>query len=270
VLDEKTKEPLIGAIVVIKGTNVGAPVSLSGNFKLTVKAPGTYTLVCSFVSYESLEKTIVISNEEKVNIDFELKQNTAELSEVVVTGVTDKTTDEFALHTEKNSESIVNVMSAKMIQLMPDITVANLLQRFSGVSVDRNASGDAQYAIIRGMPQRYNYTLVNGIKIPSPDDKNRYVPMDLFPADLLDRLEVIKALTPSMEGDAAGGGMNMVMKDAPGSFTVNASAATGTNVLAAQRGFTTFSGWQEKAPVETHGAEYLATPYDFTYKNFQY
>src|SRR6516165_4567776 len=90
VLDEKTKEPLIGAIVVIKGTNIGAPVSLSGNFKLIVKTPGTYTLVCSFVSYETLEKTIVISNEEKVNVDFELKQNAAELNEIVVTGAVDK------------------------------------------------------------------------------------------------------------------------------------------------------------------------------------
>ena len=187
--------------MLIKGTNVGTSVSLSGTFRLSISTPGTYTLLCSFVSYEPIERSITISSEEKMNVDFELQEKADLLGEIVVQGTQDKTSDEFALHTEKNSQSIINVMSAKTIQLMPDITVANLLQRFSGVSVDRNASGDAQYAIIRGMPQRYNYTLVNGIKIPSPDDKNRYVPMDLFPADLLDRLEVIKTLTPSMEGE---------------------------------------------------------------------
>ncbi len=270
VLDLKTREPLIGATVFIKEINVGASVSLSGTFKLAVSDPRQYTLVCSFIGYKSLEKVVTITSEEKLQIDFDLEENSNELNEIVVVGVLDKTSDEFALHTEKNSESIVNVMSAKTIQLMPDITVANILQRFSGVSVDRNSSGDAQYAVIRGMPQRYNYTLINGIKIPSPDDKNRYVPMDLFPADLLDRLEVIKALTPSMEGDATGGAMNLVMKDAPATFTVHASAATGTNAIAAQRGFSTFSGWQEKAPAQTQAPEYLATPSDFTYKNFQY
>src|SRR5579863_9874776 len=133
VLDEKTKEPLIGATVLIKGTNVGTSVSLSGTFKLSINTPGTYTLICSFVSYESMEKSITISSEEKMNVDFELKENTGLLEEIVVQGVLDKASDEFALHTEKNSQSIINVMSAKTIQLMPDITVANLLQRFSGV-----------------------------------------------------------------------------------------------------------------------------------------
>jgi hypothetical protein len=52
--------------------------------------------------------------------------------------------------------------------------------------------------------KRYNYTLVNGIKIPSPDNKYRYVPLDIFPSELLGRLEVSKSLTPDKEGDAVG------------------------------------------------------------------
>jgi outer membrane receptor for ferrienterochelin and colicin len=52
------------------------------------------------------------------------------------------------------------------------------MQRVSGVSIERNSNGDGQYAILRGMDKRYNYTLVNGVKIPSPDNKYRYVPLD--------------------------------------------------------------------------------------------
>ena len=271
VLDVKTREPLIGASVVVKElSNTGALVSLSGKFKLSISTPGKYTLVCSFIGYKQNERFITITNEESLLVDFNLEENANELSEIVVRGQRDKTSDEFALHTERNAAGIVNVMSAKTIQLMPDITVAGILQRFSGVSVDRNSSGDAQYAIIRGMPQRYNYTLVNGVKIPSPDNQSRYVPMDLFPADLLDRLEVIKTFTPSMEGDATGGSMNLVMKDAPSTFTVSANAATGVNTNAVQNGFSTYSGWQHKAPVETHTPEYIATSNDFSYKNFDY
>ena len=99
----------------------------------------------------------------------------------------------------------MNVVSAKAIELSPDITVGNVLQRVSGVSTTRSGSGDGQYAIIRGMDKRYSYTSVNGIILPSPDDKNRSVPMDMFPADMIERLEVVKALTPSMDADAIGG-----------------------------------------------------------------
>jgi len=268
VLDGRTREPLIGATIAVKNTKLGTAVSLSGTFKLSISSPGQYTLVASFIGYKTVEKVITIAGQD-VSMDFELEENGKELSEVVVTALLDKTTDQFAQMSEKNASSISNVMSAKTIQLMPDITVANLLQRFSGVSVDRNSSGDAQYAIIRGMPQRYSYTLVNGIKIPSPDNNNRYVPMDLFPADLLDRLEVIKALTPSMEGDAAGGAMNLVMKDAPEDFTVTANVASGTNMNAVKNGFTTFKGWQNSAPVQTHPAGYVATPSDFSFQDLQ-
>jgi len=112
--------------------------------------------------------------------------------------------------------------------LLPDITAAGALQRISGVTMQRTSnSGEAQYAIIRGMDKRYNYTLVNGIKIPSPDNKNRYVPMDIFPSELLARIEVIKALTPDMEGDAIGGAMNLVLKDAPEKLLVKATVSMG-------------------------------------------
>lgn len=43
--------------------------------------------------------------------------------------------------------NVVNVMSAKAIELSPDITVANVIQRMSGVTVERNSSGEGQYAI---------------------------------------------------------------------------------------------------------------------------
>ena len=88
--------------------------------------------------------------------------------------------------TVKNAASVLNVMSQQSIQLSPDVNVASVLQRVSGVTMERDASGEASYAILRGMDKRYNYTLVNGVKIPSPDDKNRYVPLNIFPSDLMD------------------------------------------------------------------------------------
>jgi hypothetical protein len=122
------------------------------------------------------------------------------------------------------------------------------------------------------MDQRYNYTLVNGIKIPSPDNKYRYVPMDMFPADLLERLEVVKALTSDMEGDAIGGAMNLVMKNATDKFTAQANFASGFSQLFIDRNYTNFDKGvvNSKSPADLHGSNYVATPNDFTYKNFDY
>lgn len=117
------------------------------------------------------------------------------------------------------------------------------------------------------MDKRYNYTLVNGVKIPSPDDKNRYIPLNIFPSDLMDRLEVTKSLTADMEGDAAGGVLNMVMKDAPGRLQLQANGAVGysdyfwkdkRDYLTSDRG-----NYTKKAPYENFDPSYKATTDDF-------
>ena len=166
----------------------------------------------------------------------------------------------------------MNVMAAKTIELSPDMTVANVLQRVSGISLEKSSQGEGKYPIIRGMDKRYNYTLVNGIKIPSPNDKNRYVPMDLFPAELLEKLEVTKALTPDMESDAIGGAMNLVMKNAPGNFFINANVSTGYGMSSASNDFRSFNtgNVMDLPPSRRYGTDYLATPNDFSFKIFDY
>ena len=162
------------------------------------------------------------------------------LDGVTVTATTDKTTDRSARTLEKNAITVMNVVSAKSIELSPDLNVASVLQRVSGVTMERDNSGEAQYAILRGMDKRYNYTLVNGVKIPSPDNKNRYIPLNIFPSELLDRLEVTKSLTPDMEGDATGGAVNMVMKDAPNRFHLQVNLSGGYSSMFVDRKYAGF------------------------------
>ena len=171
---------------------------------------------------------------------------------------------------EQVAPSIVNVVSAQAIQISPDIQVANVLQRVSGVTLERGTNGDGRYAIVRGMDKRYNYTLVNGIKIPSPDPYNRYVPLDIFPADLLQRLEVTKALTPSMEGDAIGGVVNMVMKDAPAERTLSGQLGTGYGQLLLDRSLLSFDrgAINKESPAERNGSDYQAKTSDFPWATF--
>ena len=267
VKDNRTGEPLIGSVVEVKELpNIKTTTGLDGSFKLSeLPDKGRYTLVVRYISYKTREVPIEVSDKSAVTIA--LDEDLRELSEVVVKGHKEYHSDRSAIDMEKTAGNVLNVMSQQSIQLSPDVNVASVLQRVSGVTMERDASGEASYAILRGMDKRYNYTLVNGVKIPSPDDKNRYIPLNMFPSDLMDRLVVSKSLTADMEGDAAGGVVDMVMKDAPSHFQIQANAAIGAsdyfwnnsrNYLSSNRG-----SYTHTSPYEAHGADYKATTADF-------
>ncbi len=273
VIDAKTTEPLIGATVELEGGKLKkiAYVNLDGSYVFRNVADGTYEIKVKFVGYKnSKEKTVVVKGTGSITVvNMELKDESAELGEVKVAAKGGKTDDASVRKMEKNADIVQNILSQKAIELSPDVTVANSLQRISGVTIERSSSGEGRYAIIRGMDQRYNNTLVNGVKIPSPDDKFRYVPMDLFPSDLLERLEVSKTLTPNMEGDAVGGTMNLVMKNAPNKKLFNIHGAMGYNTLFSDRPFATFNQKviNKQDPATMYGPSYSAKDADFARAN---
>ena len=267
VRDSKTGEPLIGTVVEVKELpGVRTTTGLDGSFTLReLPDNGHFTLIVRYMAYQTKELNVDVASDKKVTVSMD--EDTRQLGEVVVTGHQERHSDRSAIDLEKNAGTVINVMSQQSIQLSPDVNVANVLQRVSGVTMERDASGEASYAILRGMDKRYNYTLVNGVKIPSPDDKNRYVPLNIFPSDLMDRLVVSKSLTADMEGDAAGGVVDMVMKDAPSRFQLQANAAigfsdyfmkSGRDYLSADRSDAT-----AKSPYEAFGKDYKASAADF-------
>ena len=272
VLDAKTGEPLVGATVQLLGTTRGAAVGLDGSFVLRDLPAGPATVQAQSVGFAPQQQPLTLAAGQTQRVAFRLAANSQTLGEVAVLGRVDKESDTGARRSEQKADNVLNIISAHAIELSPDITVGNVAQRASGVSVVRNSSGDGQYAIIRGMDRRYNYTLVNGVKIPSPDPRYRYVPLDLFPAELLERLEVVKALTPNMEGDAIGGAMNLVMKSAPDHLVVAATASTGYSGLFSQRAFSGFStaGLATQSPGEIHGRDYVSKAEDFSQKQANY
>jgi TonB-dependent receptor len=242
VIHAGTHEPLIGAIVHIKDTKIAAVTDVEGHFSMSGLAPGVYELVASYLGYEDsqgVQVTIVHEADEK-QVNFHLHEKEHHTKEVEVTGKTDKESDISARKQEKEADNVINVVSARTIELSPDITVANVAQRVSGISLVRTAQGDGRYAIIRGMDPRYSNTLVNGVKIPSPDNENRFIPLDMIPADLLQKLEVHKTLMPDMEADATGGTINAVMKKAPDTVYVSANASMGYSQLMLDRPYSHF------------------------------
>lgn len=268
VIDPSTGEALIGATVYVKQhPQKGTTTGLDGTFKLSteLKEP---VLVCSYLGYQ----TQIVDDLHHTPLIIMMAESAAELSEVVVTASVTNT-ESGARMIERNSMNVVNVLSARAMELSPDVTVGNIIQKMSGVTTERNSSGEGQYAILRGMDKRYNYTLVNSVKIPSPDNKNRFVPLDLFPSEILDRIEIYKSLMPNLEGDGIGGAVNLVMKDAPSRRLLHADITTGYNALYFNRDFLSFNHGtiQRKSPNEIKGTtgDYGVTESDFTTSNLR-
>lgn len=267
VYDKKTGEALVGASVRLENTDKVTMTGLDGSFEFKKVKAGLAVLKVSYVTYQTFTRQLNVLDEDNPSIQIYLSDaNGNDLNEVVIGAKHDGASERTARKLEQKAMQVTNVVSGRAMEISPDLTVANVVQRVSGVSIERSSNGGGQYAILRGMDKRYNYTLVNGIKIASSDDKFRYVPLDVFPTELLQRLEVYKSLTPNMEGDAVGGVINMVMKDAPAKLEINANLAGGYNQMLLDRKFLSFDAGalNAKSPYEINGKNYNAKSGDFS------
>ena len=275
VTNARSGEVLPGAFVMIAGSsNVNYKVSTdpSGLYIFPKLPSGDYSLTVEFVGYASVTRKIRLKDKEMLKVNIGMEEKSQELESVSVFGKISQEEDQGARQKEKRANNLVNVISARAMERSPDINAANVLQRMSGLTIDRNGGGDEAYAIIRGLDPRYNNTLINGIKIASPDEKFRYVPLSIVPSDLLGSIEVHKSLLPEMEGDAIGGTVNMVMKDAPEKKIIRVLGSIGYNKIFFDRKFDHFStaDIRQKSLIESYGPAYTATPGDFSRSNLDF
>lgn len=269
VYDSVTGESLIGVSVYPLGSpGEGVSTGLDGSFSLRTEHGGPQ-IVFSYPGYESV--TLLPGGDAPLEI--RLVPESIGLEEVVVHGTAKAWSEAGARSLERKSAGVINVLGGKALEIAPDITVGNIIQRMSGVSVERNSTGEGQYAIMRGMDKRYNYITVGGVKIASPDNKNRFVPLDMFPSDILARIEVSKSLTADLEGDGIGGAINLVMREAPSTSVFSASLSTGYNALFLSRDFLSFNHGESdlRSPNERKGADepYGVSASDFSMRNLR-
>lgn len=272
ITDKSSNELLTGAVVHFDDYKNAVTTDEKGNYALTDIVPGEYKVKVKFIGYEEFEKKIKLNTGQVLVLDIQLDAKNNDLKTVNIYEKLPNGTEEAARDNEKNSNNIKNVISAAAIEKSPDINAANVLQRMSGVTIQRNGGGDDAYAIIRGLEPRYNNTLINGVKIASPSSKTRLVSLSVVPSDLLDRIEVDKTLLPDMEGDAIGGTVNMIFKDAPDKRLISATGSLGYSQIFIDRKFLKFSSADIKkySPSEANGPSYVAQPNDFTRSNLDF
>ncbi len=259
---------MVGATLILKEIEKSAETQQDGSFLFNNIPQGSYILTCSFVGYQTLTKKVSVGEKENLLVDLKLTAQVTQIEQVTITSEFDRSTDISARSSERTANQVMNVISAKTIESLPDLNVADVMQRVSGVSMLKNSAGSNTHVVIRGMPPRYNSTLMNGVAMPNPGS-GKSVSLDMFGSELIGRIEVIKALTPDLEGDGIGGAVNMVMKQAPEAAFLKVQASTGYNQYFFNHDFLTFDSKavSVKDFNELKGTSYVPSLSDFSRKN---
>ncbi|HEX7689020.1 MAG TPA: TonB-dependent receptor [Burkholderiaceae bacterium] len=104
---------------------------------------------------------------------------------------------EAAISVKKNSDQIVEAISAEDIGKLPDTTIAESLAHLPGVTSQRDSTGKATNVNIRGLSSDFNGYLLNGREQTSTTD-SRGVDLSVYPAELIAGATVYKTSDASL------------------------------------------------------------------------
>jgi TonB-dependent receptor len=147
----------------------------------------------------------------------------AQMEEVVVSGRQRSAADDI-LQERIDSAVVSDVVSIEQISRVGDSTVSTALRRLPGVTL----VGD-QFIYIRGLGERYSSTTVNGAYVPSPDLTRNVIPMDLFPAEIVESLSIQKGYSADQPAAFGGGNVDIRTRSIPDDFEFSVQVGIGTN-----------------------------------------
>ena len=239
VLDSKTGETLPGATALIEGTGKGVSADFDGKFMLTGVPVGKVTLVISYISYNTKKIAgIEVKANDVTDISVLLDASTSQdLTEVEVVVTLNKENNTALILQQKNNASVSDGISSETIKKTPDRNTSDVIKRISGATIQDN-----KFAIIRGMSDRYNAAYINGAPLPSSESDKKAFSFDIFPANLLDNIVILKTATPDMPGDFAGGVIQINTKSIPEKNAQSISVSTGYNQQTTFKEFRTYKG----------------------------
>ena len=236
VIDQKSKETLIGAVVTVDGTNVKAITNIDGNFLIDgMKKDKTYTLYINYVGY----KTQKIDGVQAKDADqvIALQPDEQQLKEVTVTAVERRNTDAAMIQVAKSSPVIVSNVSAQEISRTQDTNAGEVIRRVPGVSLI-----DDKFVMVRGLSQRYNNVWVNGGAVPSSEADSRAFSFDIIPSSQIDNLTIVKSPTAEYPADYSGGFIIVNTKEIPAENSFNIAVGGNWNTSSAFKDFSYSKG----------------------------
>ena len=206
VVDARTGEHIAYATLALKGTTIGAATDATGHFFLKNLPTGRFTLVASAVGYAPAEREVELRADRTIEVNFELHEAALAVDEVVVSASRTETNKRF-------SPTIVSVASQKLFENTASCNLAESMNFQSGLRVENNCGncGTTQLRI-NGLDGQYSQVLLDSRPIFS--SLAGMYGLELFPASMIERVEVIRGGGSALFGSSAiGGVVNIITRE---------------------------------------------------------
>lgn len=257
VYDKEFDSPIRGAAVMVLGLKSRATTNENGSYLLPNLPVGPYTLVITKDGYvREVRANVQVKPGELIDTDVYMAGEFEDMDEFVVQDIelggdvqeeqqmiepidleafTFIPTLELQLRLE--SPQLLDSVGVEMINRSGAADAAAVLLLVPGASLQ-----DGKYAVVRGLPDRYVSTLLDGVRLPSADPDKRAVKLDQFPSAVIQSIDVSKTFTPDQQGDASGGAVNIVLKDIPDEGFLQFKSQVGYNSQVKNGSFLTYPG----------------------------
>lgn len=208
---------------------------MDGSFRIEGLTPGSYAVEAALDGFQTVSKDVALAKGQTLDLAFKMVPAFGETVEVV--GESVRTGEVAVLDSRRESAVVSDSISAEEIRKTPDATAAGVVERLTGVSL----IGD-KYVFVRGLGERYSGTTINGSTLPTTETEKRVVPLDLFPAKLLETVNVVKTYTPDKAGDFGSGVVEMTTTQFPSAQSFKLSLGTGYQSAATGEPFRRYAG----------------------------
>ncbi|RMH62389.1 MAG: TonB-dependent receptor [Calditrichaeota bacterium] len=163
VIDKSNSEALIGANVYLDSLNIGSSTNVSGYYVITDVPPGTYTLIASYLGYQTYRATLTMK-QKPVRLNIVLEPRLLETEAIVVSG------DSIPLIEKMYEKEISQVkLTARQINTIPQIAEADLLRSLQSLPGIVPLSDFSSALYIRGGTPDQNLFLLDGTDVYNPE-----------------------------------------------------------------------------------------------------
>jgi len=238
VTDSKSGMNLSGVTVSVDGETAQTSTNTDGYFQLNLTVGKKYTIKLSSIGFSTKEiNEVELKSNETTHLDITLDGASKTEASVVIKSSARKESVAALIAYQKNTPVVAQVISAEAIRRSPDKNTGEVLKRVPGLSIQ-----DGKYLIVRGLADRYNQAMLNGVLMGSTEPDRKTFSFDIFPSSIIDNIIINKAFVPEMSGEWAGGLIQVNTNDFPSKNFADISIGAGFNTQTIGKDFYKYKG----------------------------
>ena len=207
IVDKATQKPLMGADIYLKELKKGGSTDMQGYYHLKGIPEGTYTIIGSYLGYQTFSKKIYLKGQER--LDISLKEQAEEIGGITISSKS-------IAHQKKEESMPVTVID--MSNMRGTVSnVQDILAKTVGVTLRTSGGvGSSSRISIRGLEGKRIGFFIDELPMSEQTD---YLDINDIPIDMIDRIEIYKGVVPArFGGSSLGGAINIVIREYPDKY----------------------------------------------------